>query len=168
MGTPHLKHFSRRLKFWTPHCEAQARLSEGVGLSTAPSKRGSRDPPGNPPRPRKVPGSGVAGGFGALAVILGPVNLPFTWSQICPQCQPLNSGIHNSPTSVTNCRLLRGTNSQKCPRQSPFGMFLFPKCTSLFRNLRYFYPSNPAAPLLPDSHPSFISRTGLDPAALEK
>lgn len=45
LGTPHLKHFSRRLKFWTPHCEAQARASEGVGLSVAPSKLGSRDPP---------------------------------------------------------------------------------------------------------------------------
>lgn len=77
--------------------------------------------------------------------------------------------IHNSPTSVTKCHLLRGTNSQKCPHlQSPFGRFLLPKCTSLFRNLRYFYPSKPSAPLLPDSHPSFISRTGLDPAALEK
>lgn len=55
LGTPHLKHFSRRLKFWTPHCEAQARPSERVGLSMAPPKIGSGEPPpqGTQPRPRE-------------------------------------------------------------------------------------------------------------------
>lgn len=60
-----------------------------------PSKLGSRDPPGNPPCPRgRSQGQGWPA---ALAVILSPVNPPFTWSRVCPQGQLLNSGIHTPP-----------------------------------------------------------------------
>ena len=126
LGTPHLKHFSRRLKFWTPHCEAQARLSEAAGgrgweLSIAPSKHGSRNLPGIPPCPRKVPGSGEGGAKGLGEWLSFSDTRLFTWFQISPQRPPLNSGVRNPPpTSVTNCCLLQGTSSETFPPPKSF------------------------------------------------
>lgn len=58
LGTPHLKHFSRRLKFWTPHCEAQASRQGDWGFPLCPPNldpeipQETRHAPGEGPRVR--------------------------------------------------------------------------------------------------------------------
>lgn len=129
LGTPHLKHFSRRLKFWTPHCEAQARPSEEAGLCTAPSKLESRD---SPKEPSNVPGR--------------------SYSQECQEPPGTCSGLGISPLHISKLSSVQvPAQESPAPRLvttaassglllSPFGRSLLLHHASLFRNLQRCTP----------------------------
>lgn len=89
LGTPHLKHFSRRLKFWTPHCEAQARPSEGAGISHCTLQTWMQRSPRDPAVPQEgVPRQGWQVPSEPSDVVLSTVHLPFPDSHLfsVPAC----------------------------------------------------------------------------------